>query len=87
MVRSRSRSTSADVALSCGEVLGITDTMAASPALLGSGGATWATPLVPLSSRVRPLSSARSSLPPSLLPTASSSGPFEPGPKPLLSWS
>ena len=68
------------VAASCGDVRGITVSIAASPSRLVTGAATAATPG---SSRSSPASAPIASRSPwSGVDAASSSGPFAPGPKP-----
>ncbi len=87
IVSLRSRSTSVDVAASCGEVVGVTVRMAASPALLRLAGATAATPGASFSWAPSASSFALSSEPPPWLSMASSSGPLKPGPNAADSWS
>ena len=77
MTSSRRCETSREVASSCGAVLGITVTMAASPASLTTGSPTAATPGAALAP-----ATSRSSVPSSCSATASTSGPLKPAPKP-----
>jgi hypothetical protein len=86
---SRSVCTRRSVASSCGPVVGTTVSTAASPASLSAGGNTAATPSVAcrspaMRSTVRATDPASLAAPPLRRSTATSNGPFAPGPKPSL---